>query len=333
MKKKLYAWLCCLCLLYPGTIMAAEELYVGGNSVGIEVAYDGVMITGTYAIDIDGTMYDPGKHDIKIGDIIESINQVAIHDMKELYQEVAKFTKEVNDVPIHIKRGDEPLDVTLKTLYHESDHTFQSGLYVKDKITGVGTMTFYDPLHKTFGALGHEIMDTDLKEIAQISTGTIYNANVTSIVKAQPDIAGEKHASIDYETPIGDIDRNTKIGIYGHYDTTPSSLLLPAASVDEVHTGPAQMYTALHGEEVQTFDIEITAAHKQDKSSIKGIEFRVSDPALLAAANGIVQGMSGSPIVQDGKIIGAITHVITSQPTTGYGVYIEWMLDEANKNE
>lgn len=315
----------------PMAVYAADELYVGGDSVGIEVVYDGVMVTGTYSFQIDGKMYDPSSSGIQSGDIIKKINGIDISSMKELYAQISTYQDAVNEISITVERDGQMIDMLLTSLYNPQEATFQSGLYVKDTISGVGTMTFYDPKHQTFGALGHEILDTDLKEIAPISSGRIYSSSVSSITKAQNNIAGEKHAKIDFDSMLGSIEENTPIGIYGHYEVVGNNaLLLPWAKQAEMHTGYAQIYTVLHGTEIETYDIEITKLHKQTSTDVKGIEFTVIDPLLLEKTNGVIQGMSGSPIVQDGKIIGAITHVITAEPTNGYGVYIEWMLEQAN---
>ncbi len=334
MAKKWVALCFTLFLFLPITAFAQDELYLGGDSIGIEAEYDGVMISGTYAIQVDGTMYDPKDHDIRIGDIIQAVNGVPIHSMQELYAQLSSYQESRNQVTLTIKRSDQQLDVPLLTLYHHKDQTFQSGLYIKDKISGVGTMTFYDPNHHSFGALGHEIMDSDMKQIADIHQGTIYPAEVTSITRAQAHVAGEKHAIIDYERPLAAIHSNTVIGIYGTYthinQTNP--IKMPWAMQSEMHTGKAYIYTVLNGSEIEAYEIEITKLHHQSSADVKGIEFIVTDPNLISQSNGIVQGMSGSPIVQDGKIIGAITHVVTSDPINGYGVYIEWMLAEANKN-
>lgn len=324
----------CLALLcfLPMTIQAAEDLIVGGDSIGIQVQYEGVMITGTYGIQVDGKLYDPKEHGVQSGDLITEVNGVRIGNMEDLYAQIATFTNPRNDIPITVKRGPQLLQLTLLTLYSSNDASFQSGLYVKDSISGVGTMTFYDPSHQSFGALGHEIFDTDTKEIADVHQGNIFPAIVTSISAAQVNLAGEKHAKIAFDQPLGTVTRNSAIGIYGHYDQAPENALrLPWAQQKEIHTGPAAIYTVLDGSQIQPYDIEITKLHKQDKPDVKGIEFRITDETLLAKTNGVIQGMSGSPIIQDGKIIGAITHVITSNPIQGYGVYIEWMLQEANQ--
>lgn len=330
-KKWIAALLALHCFL-PVSIKAYDDLILGGDSVGIQVQYEGVMVTGTYGIKVNDTLYDPKEHGIQSGDRIVAVNNHPISDMKDLYVQIAQFQEEQNQVPITLIRGNDSISENLLTLYSKKDQTFQSGLYIKDGITGVGTMTFYDPDTQRFGALGHEILDSDTKDIAAIDKGNIYPAAVTSISAAQKNIAGEKHAKISFDQPLGTIDENTQIGIYGSFDQLPQEQVrLPWAAQKEIHLGEAQIYTVLDGTTIQSYSISITKLHPQTQADVKGIEFMITDETLLSKTNGVIQGMSGSPIVQDGKIIGAITHVITSQPCSGYGVYIEWMLQEANQ--
>ena len=243
---------------------------------------------------------------------------------------LSAFQQAVNEIPVEIRRGSSTIPITLKTTYDASTRSFKSGLYVKDKIVGVGTLTYYDPSNNTYGALGHEIMDSDLKQIAEVPSGSLYPANVVSITKAQDNIPGEKHAEIDFSSAFANVLANTNIGIYGHYDSMLRNVeALPWAKHDEVHTGEAVMYTVLQGNTIEPFTIKITKVHRQNTADVKGIEFTIADERLSTASNGIVQGMSGSPIVQDGKIIGAVTHVITSHPSNGYGVFVEWMLQKS----
>ena len=334
MFRKLLPILLAFSLFTPIVVKAEDELYLGGDSIGIEVQYDGVVISGTYAIHTDSGLYDPKDHGIEVGDRIIAVNEQKISSMNDLYNALSNYQNPKNELQLTIVRNQEPINVHLLTQYNKTQKNFQSGLYIKDKITGVGTLTFYDPTHKTFGALGHEIMDSDLKEIADVHQGTIYPATVTSITKAQEHIAGEKHATIAYHQPVGTVTQNTPIGIYGTYDQVidANAKKLPWAKQSEIHTGKAMIYTVLNGDEIKPYEIEITRLHKQKQTDMKGIEFAITDQALLQESNGVIQGMSGSPIVQDGKIIGAITHVITSDPHKGYGVYIEWMLEQANQN-
>lgn len=333
MRKYIVGIICSLCCLMPISVLASEELIIGGNSIGIEVQYDGVMISGTYSYKLaNGELYDPLDSGIASGDILQEVNGIAIHNMSDLYTEVSKYQNEENNLPIVVKRKEETLQLSLRTIYDRKQQNFKSGLYIKDKIIGVGTLTYYDPANQSFGALGHEILDSDMKELAEISSGSIYHSTVTSITKAQKNVAGEKNAAIDYEQVEGTIQKNTDIGIYGTYENMPEEVMkLEWAEQSQVHTGAAQIYTVLQGDKIEAFDIEITKLHTQTEVSVKGIEFQIVDPSLLEQTNGIIQGMSGSPIIQDGKIIGAVTHVITSHPSDGYGVYIEWMLDQSKQ--
>lgn len=333
MFRKLLPVILALSSLAPIAVKAEDELYLGGDSIGIEVQYDGVIISGTYAIQTENGLYDPKDHGIEIGDRIIAVDDQRISSINDLYTALSSYQNPQNKLQITVVRHQEPIKVDMITQYSQTQKNFQSGLYIKDKITGVGTLTFYDPAHQTFGALGHEIMDSDLKEIADVHQGTIYPATVTSITKAQEHIAGEKHATIAYHQPVGEVTQNTPIGIYGTYDHVidQNAPKMEWATQAEIHTGEAEIYTVLNGSDIKSYKIEITKLHKQKQIDMKGIEFEITDQTLLAESNGVIQGMSGSPIVQDGKIIGAITHVITSNPQKGYGVYIEWMLEQANQ--
>lgn len=329
MSKKFFAFICTMILLLPISISADDSIYLGGDSIGIEIDYDGVMISGTYSFDVDQKTYDP-SNDVQVKDIITKVNQVRIHTLDDLYQQLNTYQDTVNEIPITVERNQNQKELTLTTVYDTKQKTFRSGLYVKDKLVGVGTISYYDPTTKTYGALGHEIIDVDLKEVVEIRKGFIYPASVTSIQKAQENIPGEKHATIDFTNKVGNVVRNTPIGIYGYYDQLPKDVTSYAwAKRDEVKTGQAYMYTVVSGSTIEEFSIQIVKLHSQGSSAIKGIEFVVDDKRLLNISNGIVQGMSGSPIVQDGKIIGAVTHVVTSNPMNGYGVYIEFMLEQS----
>lgn len=330
MFKKAIALMLAISMFSPIAIFANSELIVGGDTIGIEVDYDGVMVTGTYTIPIGNEIYDPSSVFQK-GDIIKSANGSPIHSLDDLYSVMSTFQNDINDISVEVDRNGSIVALNLKIVLDQSASTYKSGLYVKDKIVGVGTMTYYDPSNQTYGALGHEIMDTDLHRIADINHGSIYASNVTSITKSQAQAAGEKHASIDFNKELGTINKNTAIGIYGKYhDESASTLQLEWANKEDIVIGPAKIYTVLNGSIIESFDIEITKIHMQNESAIKGIEYTVTDPILLEQTNGIIQGMSGSPIVQNNKMIGAVTHVILENPLQGYGVFIEWMLQESD---
>ncbi|MEG0361128.1 MAG: SpoIVB peptidase S55 domain-containing protein [Longicatena sp.] len=328
MLKKLCCLAICLCCFLPIPIYAQDELYLGGDNIGIEVDYDGVFVSGTYPFSVEGKKYVPLE--VQAKDIIKEVDGVAIHSLNELSTKLSSYQEKVNHIPILIERLSQSVNVSLTTVFDSSMNAFKSGLYVKDKIVGVGTLTYFDPSNQTYGALGHEIMDSDVKEIADIHLGHIYPAFVNSIQKAQQNIPGEKQATIFYQQRFANVKKNSNIGIYGQYDRDIRNMIsYPWATRQQVQLGEATMYTVINGQEIKPYQIQITKLNKQDTKSIKGIEFSVKDPQLLSLTNGIIQGMSGSPIVQNGKIIGAVTHVVTANPINGYGVYIEFMLEES----
>ena len=302
----------------PITVYAQDELILGGNSVGIEIQYDGVYVSGTYPIN---DQIDPADTFLP-GDIIKTIENQPIHDLSTFYAVLKEYTDPINVLDITIQRNHSLIDATMKTAYDHNRHSMSCGLYIKEKMSGVGTMTFYDPSTKRFAALGHAIEQVDEEPI-----GNLYDAQIIDYTKATTGATGEKKADIQYDEVIGIIDQNTSIGIYGNYQIIPSETRsLPWADVDEVKLGKASIYTVLEDQTIESYEIMITKLNAHTQDDMKGIAFQVIDERLLGQTGGIIQGMSGSPIVQNGKIIGAVTHVVTDSPENGYGVFVEYML-------
>lgn len=333
MSKKFFVYMISAALLFfPCQIYASEKVILGGDSVGIEARYDGVMINGTYTFHCNGKQYSSSKY-LQKGDLITHINDKKITSIKEMQDALIQFYKSTNKdiVPISIIRNDQSIKTYLYYVYDQENKNFKSGIYVKDKITGIGTITFYEPNSSTYGCLGHEIMDFDTQQLAPVNNGKIYPATITSIKKSTNYDAGEKHGTIAYEKPIGTIEKNTIFGIYGKYSNhNVQTKMIECASNNEIHTGKAFMYTVVDGNEIKPYEIEITDIKNQQSKEVKGIVFKVIDQNLIQISNGIVQGMSGSPIVQDDKLIGAVTHVVVGDPIKGYGVFINNMLDTAS---
>ena len=318
MKRGLYVLCAVLLCLCPISVQAQDELILGGNSVGIEIDYEGVYVSGTYQI---SASIDPADT-FRCGDIITALDHRPVSDLQSFYAILRTHQKSVNTIDVTIQREGQTIDTTMQSVYDDERHTVTCGLYIKESMSGVGTMTYYDPTTKRYGALGHAIEQVD-SEIQ----GDLYDAQIVSFTKAQPSNAGAKQADIAYDEAIGTIDQNTPIGIYGAYTALPETTTqLEWGTVDEVTLGEAEIYTVLDGDHIESYTIEITGLHPSTQDHMKGIAFEVSDDALIAASGGIIQGMSGSPIVQNGKIIGAVTHVVTDAPTQGYGVFIEYML-------
>lgn len=314
-----------LCLQLFTTSIQAREVYVGGDSIGIKITYDGVMISGTYDIEDQGVTYNPSQDDIQSNDIIIAVNNVEIKSVKEMARELAKSTPRAK---LTILRNDETLQREISVFMLNSQ--VKTGLFVKDELLGIGTLTYIDPKNKNFASLGHEIIDVDTKKVVISPHGNIYRSKVISINKAKLNKPGEKNAQIDFDSSIGDITYNSQYGVFGKIQTLPESALISTASMDEIVLGEAEMLTVLENDKVETVKIRITDIHLQDARSIKGIEFEVIDEHCLELSNGIVQGMSGSPIIQNDRLIGAVTHVATSKPNKGYGIFIDWMLMESD---
>ena len=298
----------------------SDYIIAGGDNIGIELNASGVLVVGTYDIN----NYSPAQESgIMIGDTITKVNDKRVYSIEELVSNIGN-----NDtVKITYERNDKEYSTNLK-LIKDSDNVYKTGLYVKDSISGVGTLTFIDPNTNLFGALGHEIIEKNTGKILEIKDGTIYDSTVTSITRSSKGNPGEKNARYDKSSVQGTISENTIHGIFGNYtDQIDTTSLYKVATIDDIKLGKAYIRTVLNGNEIKEYEINITKI--TDKNTIKNITFDITDPELLETTGGVVQGMSGSPIIQGEYIIGAVTHVVVDNPTKGYGILITNMLEEA----
>lgn len=312
-------------LLLPINVFAYSNYIIpGGETLGIEVFSEGVMVIGFY--EINGR-YNKGNPSIKAGDYIIKVNDEYVNTIDELTKRVEEnIDKE--EISIIVKRNGK--EKTSKLELIKDGDVYKTGLYVKDSITGTGTLSYIDPETRIFGALGHEIIESNTNSIVEIKTGTIFRNYITGIDKSRVGYAGSKNAKFYYNTKYGSIMKNTGVGIYGLYDSTiPNKEMLEVAQKEEIKVGSAKIVTVLSKENVEYYDIEITKVDETAK--VKNISFKITDKKLLDETGGVVQGMSGSPIIQNNKIIGAVTHVIIDNPTTGYGLFITTMLEEGEK--
>jgi len=241
-----------------------------------------------------------------------------------------------SNVPLDlvVQRGKSRFRTQLKPAFDLEDKVWRLGLYIRDSAAGVGTLTFYAPDQGVYGALGHVITDMDTQTPIVVGDGQILQSNVLSISKSQNGEPGEKRANFVKEgKTLGSVERNTSFGIFGKMRELPDHGLhqkpVPVAFAEEVEEGPAEILTVVNGQKVEKFNIQIVHVAKQTSPATKGMVIRITDPRLLERTGGIVQGMSGSPIIQKGKLVGAVTHVFVNDPTSGYGCYIEWMLQDA----
>lgn len=307
----------------------------GGQSIGVKLNTVGVLVVGHHLVETDAGKLSPGeKAGIEVGDMITEINGTKIEKLADVAPFVQKAGEETKSLDVVLKREQKTVKTQLLPLKEKGEKNYKLGLYIRDSAAGIGTMTFYDPESKKYGALGHVISDMDTKKPIVVENGEIVNSEVTSIQKGADGKPGEKLARFSSDrNVIGNITRNSPFGIFGKLNQTIENDLLdkpmPIALSHQVKEGPAQILTVVDGKEVEMYDIEIVSTIPQKYPATKGMVLKVTDPELLEKTGGIVQGMSGSPIIQNGKVIGAVTHVFVNDPTSGYGVHIEWMLSEA----
>jgi len=316
-------------------VLPEVRLYPGGQSIGVKMQTAGVLVVGHHLVNTGKEKISPGERaGIRVGDMIVKINDLYVNDMNEVKKLVNEAGQNHSPVQLLVVRGKEKIQLTLHPAKDQKDNEYRMGLYIRDSAAGVGTLTFYDPVTKAYGALGHVISDVDTGQAIVVGDGQIVQANVTSIEKGQSGNPGEKFARFYNESEVlGNITRNTPFGIFGKMKGIPKSGYydkpLPVALVEQVEEGPAKILTVVNGQKVEQFDIEISSVVKQHFPATKGMIIKVTDKRLLEKTGGIVQGMSGSPIIQKGRIVGAVTHVFVNDPTSGYGCYIEWMLKDA----
>lgn len=296
----------------------SDYVIASGDNIGIKLNTDGIIVIGTY--DIEGI--DPAtKAGLQIGDRIVSIdgkNVLSIEDISSVISQNSTGTIQIG----YIRNGIE--QSTVLTLQNK-----KTGLYLKDTISGIGTLTFVDPTTKIFGALGHEIVDSTSGKIVESGSGTIFTSIIRSITPSKDGIPGEKNASLNSSAVLGEIEENTNKGIFGTYSgTIDENNLYKVANIEDIQLGEATIKTVIEEDTVEEYTIKILKV-QETPDNTKNIVFEITDSDLLEKTGGIIQGMSGSPIVQGEYIVGAVTHVVVDDPTKGYGILITNMLEEA----
>ena len=314
-----------LLLIIPNIVLAySDYIIAGGENIGIELKSSGIMIVGTYEVNGKNPAKEAG---LQPGDKIIKINDYEINGIENMLNYIESLSNKDN-ISITYNRGAKENITTLK-LNKDENNIYKTGLYVKDSITGVGTLTFIDPNTKLFGALGHEILEKNTGQKLEITDGKIYSSTVTGITKSTIGKPGEKNAKYDNTNIFGNIKENTTNGVFGNYtNNIPNKKLYKVGTLEDATIGNAKILTVIDNNTVKEFDINILKVNK-DSSVSKNFLFEVTDEKLVNTAGGIVQGMSGSPIIQNEYIIGAVTHVVVDNPTKGYGISIIKMLEEA----
>ena len=319
------------------TVNVHDDLYLipGGNTIGVKLKTRGVLVVALSdnIVGIDGKRYSPAiDAGIKVGDIIIDINGEKVKDADHVIDILKKIKNE--KIKITIERNNIEFTTNVKPVKSNQDNTYRLGLWVRDKTAGIGTLTFYHPETKKFGALGHGITDIDTGALMPVDNGEIVKAKISSIEIGKKGEPGElRGVFFKNEDGLGIIEKNSNYGIYGKLDKKFIDLKdkkpIPIGLQNEVKKGKATILTTLDSENAESYDIEIIKTERQGSPEPKSMVIKIVDERLLNKTGGIVQGMSGSPIIQDGKIIGAVTHVFVNDPTKGYGLYINWMLKQA----
>lgn len=310
------------------------SLYPGGISVGVKLNTKGVLVVALSDIESEnGKATSPAAQSgIIVGDSILKVNGTEIVNSESLVTEINKY--EGQEIEILIERKGQELVRKVKPV-NASGGNYKIGLWVRDSTAGVGTLTFYDEKTKKFAALGHPVTDVDTGTILSINKGEIVSSSIVSIRKGIKGNPGElKGIFVNEDVSLGEVHKNTECGIFGTADKNfvnkkfrkPMKIALRG----EIKEGKAQILTTIDDNGPKLYDIEIEKLLTQEEPGPKSMVIKVTDPVLLEKTGGIVQGMSGSPIIQNNKIVGAVTHVLINKPDTGYGIYIEWMLKDSD---
>ena len=309
-------------MLMPLNIFAySDKIIPGGQTLGIEVKNNGIIVIGFYRV--NGKL---NNNNLKVGDIITKINGSNVHNIDEM---VDFISKNINDNKVTLTISRDNKEINKEFVLENIDGNYKTGLYVKDSITGIGTLSYIDPETKIYGALGHEIIETTTNKLIEVKTGTIFKTSITTIDKSVKGLAGTKNAKFYPSINYGTVTSNTNKGIYGIYKSDISDKkVLEVGKYHDIKAGKAYIRTVINGNKEEDFEIDIDRVNNND---VKNIHFKITSTELLNKTGGVVQGMSGSPIIQDNKIIGAVTHVIIDNPSTGYGILITNMLEEGEK--
>ena len=319
MGKRVFRWLTAVALVAACSVSAWAKpamLIPGGQTVGIKLYSQGLVVTG---FDQKSAARAAG---LKKGDVILAVDGEEVRSAAALREQLDE-----ERVVLTILRNGKETKLSVKPT--DTLHGGRLGAYIRDSISGIGTVTYYDPDTGAFGALGHGVSDADTEKLLPLEAGVVVASSVAEVKKGMDGVPGELKGQFDVHSILGQVDGNTGKGIFGILQKPIPGEPLPLAQPDEVKTGSAVIRANVDGTDVQEYSVEILKIYPQEKDSGRNILLEITDQRLLSRTGGIVQGMSGSPIIQNGKLIGAVTHVLVNDPTRGYGIFIENMLEAA----
>lgn len=308
----------------------------GGQSIGVLLSTEGVTVVGFSPVLMeDGSLRNPAEEaGLVSGDFITKINGENVLSNADISRIITEAGEAGQPCIIQYVRNGGQRKLELEPIFCRDTKSWRIGLYVRDNLCGVGTLSFYDPENHQFAALGHEVADIQ-HDAAGSGIGSVIRASVQSIRAGTSGVPGEKLGAFLKEDWAGEIRINGSFGVYGRLNAPPemhyTESILPIAFPEEVQSGPAQIYTVLEGEKIECFSVNIVKTMESHKSSGHGMILEITDEHLIDKCGGIVQGMSGSPIIQNGLLVGAVTHVFVNDPLHGYGCFALWMLEEAEE--
>ena len=309
------------------------EVYPGGNVIGFTLNGDGVVVLGKSAVSTENGNIETTKNsDIQNGDLIKKIEDEQVQSIADIYRITNKIENTNRELSISLTRNGREIDTTIKNVLDKNSGIYKLGLWVKDDVSGIGTLTYIREDNNRFGALGHSIYDNDTKTIYDISDGDAFNCTVIGINKGTKGKAGELKGLFvqGKNNKIGKIDKNCEYGVFGEIDLEKVNYTqkpLKAGGRLSAKQGKAYIRCCLDGKNFDDYEIEIIKTNYQSRSSEKSMVIKITDEELLKKTGGIVQGMSGSPIIQGGKVVGAVTHVFLNDATKGFGIYLDWMIN------
>lgn len=322
--KKASVLLLALFIIPTNVFAYSEYLIPGGENIGIQIETSGIIVVGTYDVNGKNPASEAG---LKAGDIIVKVNDEKVISIDDMVSKISAVNQ--TNVDISYKRNNKVTTTNLE-VYHDENKVVKTGLYVKDSITGIGTLSFIDPETKIFGALGHEITESNTGILLEIQNGKIFETSVTGVDRSSSGDPGSKNAEFYLDNKNGTILENTKSGIFGEYTgELPNKKQYKVAQQSDILIGEAQILTVVAGQEIKEYNINILKVDNASSKTNKNILFEITDEELLEKTGGVVQGMSGSSIIQGEYIIGAVTHVVVDNPVRGYGIFIANMLEEA----
>lgn len=336
-KKVLPAFLFTFLAITSPVMADSREVLITGQGIGITLKAEGAMVSETTQIETkDNKLISPAETGgIRKGDVITEINGEKIKSVDDLHHVLSQIKDKA--VMAKVNRGGSEIHLKVNPVL-ASDGKYRLGLWAKDAATGIGTLTYYEPQTGQFGALGHGICDAVSGRLVEIESGEITNATIVSLKKGEKGAPGELQGIFSQnDEPMGKIEKNSVCGIFGTMEL-PTRDMTSAQNIKvgtkaDVRVGKAYILSNIEGEQTEKFEIEITDIPAFTGDVTKGMVIKVKDEKLLQKTGGIVRGMSGSPIVQDGRLIGAVTHVFINDPTRGYGIFIENMINEMEKSK